>query len=372
MIARSSITAAVAFFFAPTTALASEDVVVEPLEKWTNFFSGAEAKLHYAVRAAQPLDGRVNWSLSLNRRTLEHRQVSLTVEPGRVSEAPVAFKMPEVKEGVILGLDLNVAVYAGDDQKPVAQHARKVWAFPRDPFANRSEWLKSLKITLFDPEARTADVMEKAHVPFTFTKNPASLDDLNKGMLVIGEGTALRDYRSLGESMVKAAARGLPVLCLAPGDGSLVLPGTVGADMPSPVRLTLRRDDVIAELDKRLDFAAWPPKGLIDFSRLQIRSDRDQVVAKASQNPMRGPGWKCVTLPAKAGYWSVDLESSGNGTLPPHPAICSPNCCSGFPVKNRQVLLLGMKGRIEHETARTSVCRVYRLDPLRRGRRGGG
>ncbi len=77
-------------------------------------------------------------------------------------------------------------------------------------------------------------MLEKARVPFTFTKNTAALGELREGLLVIGEGTAWRDYRSLGETIVKAAARGVPVLCLAPGEGTLVLPGTAGSDLPPP------------------------------------------------------------------------------------------------------------------------------------------
>ena len=89
--------------------------------------------------------------------------------------------------------------------------------------------------------------------------------------------------------MVKTAARGLPVLCLAPGKGALVLPGAVGAELPPPASLTLRRDDIITELDKRLDAAAWPANGLIESSRLRIKSDRDQVVAEASREPNAWP-----------------------------------------------------------------------------------
>ena len=51
------------------------------------------------------------------------------------------------------------------------------------------------------------------------------------------------------------------------GRGHAVLPGTADADLPPPDSLTLRQDDVIQELDQRLDAAAWPPKGEIDASR---------------------------------------------------------------------------------------------------------
>jgi len=279
---------------------AGEPTAIEPGEKWADVFSGGEVKFHYTVRTTQAIDGRLNWSLSVNRRTVEHGQLPLTARAEHAAEVTVALKVPEVKEGVILESQLSVAAYATGDQKPAAEHVKTVWIFPRDPFVDRSEWLKALKITLFDPEGKTADVLEKARVPFTFTKNTSALDELSEGMLVIGEGTAWKDYRSLGEAMVRAAARGVPVLCLAPGEGTLVLPGTAGAELPPPDSLTLRQEDIIAELDKRLDATAWPPAGKIAASRLAIKSDRDQVVAEVSQPPHTWP-WLEVRYPAKKG-----------------------------------------------------------------------
>lgn len=322
-----AVVAILACLHAPVMVRAAEDAAIEPAEEWADVFSGSEAKFHYTVRTPKALDGRLNWSLSVKRRTVAHGQLPLAAEAGHVAEVTVALTVPEVKEGVILETQLSVAAYSAGDQRPIAQHVKSIWIFPRDPFADRSQWLKGLKITLFDPEGKTADVLEKARVPFALTKNTAALDDLNEGLLVIGEGTVWRDHRSLGETMVKAAARGVPVLCLAPGEGALVLPGSEGAELPQPASLTLRREDVIKELDQRLD-AAWPPQGLSSVSRLAIKSDRDQVVAEAGAWPpstairarqdVRGVG--DVKLPSPAGRTRQDGRGAGGeGSLqPPH------------------------------------------------------
>ena len=219
---------------------AEESTTIAPKEKWCNLFSGSEVTLHFAVRSAIAQEGRLNWSLSVNRRTVEHGRTPLAIAAGRVADIALPLKIPEVKQGVILEAQLGVAVYAMGADKPLAENSKTVWIFPRDPFVDRSDWLNRLKITLFDPEGKTADVFDKANVPFKFTKNISALDELRDGILLIAEGTAWKDYRGLGEEMVKAAARGVPVLCLAPGDGSLTLPGSEGAGMPRPVSLTLR------------------------------------------------------------------------------------------------------------------------------------
>ena len=272
---------------------AEEPITIEPVERWTNVFSGSEVKFHYTVLSAQPFDARVNWSLSVNQRTVKHGQMPLTAKAGHATEVTVTLKVPKVKDSVILESDFRMALYSAGNQEPSAEHVRKVWIFAADPFASRGEWLKGLKITLFDPEKNTTEVLEKASVPFAFTNNISALDALNDGMLVIGEGTNWKDHPLLGETMVKAAARGVPVLCLAPGEGNLLLPGIKGADVPQPASLTLRRGDMIQELDKRLDAVAWPPKDDVNGTFLSMTNDRDRVVMVAGPSPS---GWSWLEL----------------------------------------------------------------------------
>lgn len=274
-----------------TTAIAAGEpsAAIEPTEKWCNVFGDEKATFHYAVRTGEAIEGRVQWSLSVNRRTVERGDLPLKAAAGRTAEVEVAFNIPAVREGVIVEAQLAVAVHLAGEEKPAASHTKTLWIFPRDPFVDRSKWLKELKITLFDPSGKTAGVLEKARVPFMFTKNVSALDELGEGLLLVGEGTSWKDFRGLDEALVKAAARGVPVLCLAPGEGSIALPGSEGADPPPPAELSLRREDVIAELDKRLDAVAWPPEGRVAACRLAVKSDRERIVAEVTKERQAWP-----------------------------------------------------------------------------------
>ena len=214
----------------PPSSATADNVVLEPADRCSNLFADSDTQLLYRLQPTAPLKGRIRWSLSVHQRTIAHGEAAVNAAAGKTIVFAFPLRTPHVKEGVVLQALCSVAVYADGEQRQetLAAHDKTLWIFPRDPFVDRRVWLKGLKITLFDPEGKTADVLEKAGFPFTLSRNIDALDGVEQGLLMIGEATAWRDHHSLGEVMVKAAARGLPVLCLAPGEGSIQLPGAEG------------------------------------------------------------------------------------------------------------------------------------------------
>jgi hypothetical protein len=160
----------------------------------------------------------------------------------------------------------------------VADHTRPVIIFSRNPFAGRSEWIESVRITLFDPDGETAEAFQETGIPFAHVRRTAVLAELSEGLLIVGEGVSFEEYRGLPETVARVAASGVPVLCLAPAEGALAMPGTGDSEQSRPTRMSLRREDVIRELDKQLDSVAWPPDGRIVASRMGIQASRQGVV----------------------------------------------------------------------------------------------
>ena len=277
-------------------ACAAAELRVRPAEEWSSVFGGAPVTLHYRIEGPQEFRGRLGWSLSVAGRTLARREQAVAVNPGRPETVAVTFEFPKVKPGVIMEARLSVAVYGQEGAPPAASHEKMLWVFCDDPFAHQTEWVKQLGIVLFDPEEGTRKAFEKARIPFTAAGNLDAVAELSKGLLVVGEGTSFEDCPGLPDVMMKLAAKGVPVCCLAPSGGEFVLPGTEGAETPRPTRFALRRNDIITELDKRLDATSWPPDGKVVASSLAVRTRREVVVADAVAGDTAWP-WLELSFP---------------------------------------------------------------------------
>ena len=188
---------------------------------------------------------------------------------------------------------LAVSVLKPGAPQPESAVEKQLWVFPRDPFALRKDWLKARNIHLFDPEDTTKPALKALEIPFTSIRNLETVHDLKDALLLIGEGVSFRDYRALSALMLHAAARGLPVVCLAPAGGQATILDPDDEALPSPNALRLRRADVIRQLDKRLDRIAWPPDGRIVQSSLVLRGERGPVVGVVTEG---GEGWPWLEL----------------------------------------------------------------------------
>jgi hypothetical protein len=270
-------------------------VTVEPREQWSNCFGEKEVVLHFRVKTARAIKGRATWALVVGERAVLRGESLLESNPEKPAEVTVRLDVPPVKDGVIFAAHLTLSVIPDGEKKPAATLTRPLWIFPDDPFASRAVWLKDLKITLFDPEKQTAEQFRKAKIPFEETRNVAALTELGEGMVIVGEGISFKDYPELTETLTRAAARGLPVLCLAPAKGSFEIPGSDQPRLLAPTRLVWKRQDIIAELDKRLDAVSWPNDTQPVRTSLVIRAEEGKVIGTVTAG---AEGWTWL----EAGY----------------------------------------------------------------------
>ena len=294
---------AIFLLLAAAPVLAADDEVGKPVEityreQITNFWGEREVKLHLVVSAQEALAGELNWSLHAAGRTLISRTSEIEVAAGGKAEVEVRYTLPAVKDAVIYPIELRA--WAGMmGKEPAAKLRVKFNLYGANPFAERQEWLKSLKCQLFDPENKTAEAFEKLGIPFERITNLSTIEDLRDGVLIIGEDVAWEDYGKLGPTLLGAAARGVNVLCLPGAKAEFPLPTAKRREPTTAQQLSFRQTDVLRDLDKRLSMH-WTGEHAVVSQSLELVAENDQVLARAVA-PEFGWPWMEVRFPQRAG-----------------------------------------------------------------------
>jgi len=282
---------------------AADPLTITAVEPWSDVYGNQEAVFHFTITALEPERVRVGWSASVGGRVITRAETQVEPRPDRAAKVEVKFTVPEVKTGVILPALLTLTAVSLDDPTRKATLEKPLWIFHHQPFADRTEWLKALQIQLFDPEEKTAPVLEKAGIPFTLAGNVEALGEPGEQMIIIGEGISFEDYRALPEIMARAAAGGHPVLCLAPAGGVMPIPGSREVEWPAPEKISLRHNEIITELDKRLDADGWPLGNAV-VSSLALTCDQN-IVAGAVVRDATGWPWLDFAYPRTAHHLVV-------------------------------------------------------------------
>ncbi|MFM7135454.1 MAG: hypothetical protein ACKO1M_00055 [Planctomycetota bacterium] len=266
---------------------ADDPLVVAFADQRTNFFTGREATVGVVVRG-DAFDGPLSWMLSVGNRPLARGTAAVRHVGPDPTRVDVTLAIPEGRAGIVIDAILTVSLSDGGDRWRGGT-TKVVRLFPADPFADRRRWLESRQIALVDPVGRTAAAFEAANVPFTPVPADLAIAAIRPPVIVVGEGLSWDERPGLAADLAFVASRGVGVLCLGPRAGAMPLPGT--ADQPGEVvarSLVLRRADVVAELDGRLDWLVWSAAGNTSVSRITVLPDGVAVLVQAGDSPV---GW---------------------------------------------------------------------------------
>jgi len=262
-----------------------------------NVFGDAASAFPLRVEALNGIKGRLIWRLAAGTATIKAGEAAIEAGPNAPGEITIKIAIPPIKDGAVLAAKLTISVFEAGKAKPTATHEREVWIFPQSTFADRTEWLKKLKIALYDPKGPTAKLFAAEKIPFEEIRDADAVEALKDGVLIVGEGLALDDEKGLVAAIKKAAASGTTVLCLAPISGELAIPGIGSAD--GLEELTFRKG-IVRKLDKRLDPDGWLPDGKAIASTLSLRKGDDSAVGEIKLGP---GGWP----------WAEAQSASGKG-----------------------------------------------------------
>ena len=262
------------------TLAAEPNVGVRRVDSWTNLFGGKPASMTCEVSSKQAGEATLSWSLVVSGGVVARGEKAVTLNADRAVEVAWDVDLPEVKPGLIVPATLRLAVQPQDGSpkfEPVEANAALSICSP-DATALRGEWLKSLDIVLFDPTQRTADLFERNRIPCRVADDPQCAG-LTKGLILYGEGIDPARLDAVWSAAVEAASAGRRVLVLASPGAAVPMEGLLASSNDSLRSVSLKRNDIIRELDKRLDATAWPKPGRLVASSLHwtVRVEQPRV-----------------------------------------------------------------------------------------------
>jgi hypothetical protein len=286
-------------------ASAGQEVRITMADGPINVFSGAATNVTMAIVGQRALHGRVVWRLAANSRTLDRGESGVTFAEGETGVISILLRVPEVRPGVVFQAELTVEVLEGAEEA-LARADVPVYVFAEDAFEGRRDWIRELPLSLFDPAGDTAKILEAADVPFVRLDNVDALPEQAKGVLVVGEGVSLREYRGLWAMLIAAAEKGVPVLCLAPSEGEVDLSGPLAAGGQRRVaaRIEFRGADVVRDLDKRLAASACMGRDVATGKSLMPRGERGPVWIEVGPGT---EGWQWIELGLRKSHSRIVL-----------------------------------------------------------------
>lgn len=297
------------------------DAVVRPIHRWTNIVAGEEVSVDFRMPDTVSSGTTIGWSVFLENAVIRRSESMVRDDSKSGRLLTISFKVPEGDSRTQLTISVFVSVNGQDIR------AAEFFVYPTDPFRQRIDLPESEKLIVFDPSGNTAARLKSSNISFRAERRVDALNDLQEGIIIVGEGTSFRQYRGLGPILRAAASRGVRVLCLSPaagaiplsepvksasasvkeseGDGSSIQKPDESGGSPQDVaalrKLECRQSDVLHDFDRHLDAFAWRGVSSMSDTSLQITGKSGSTSMEFSDTP---GGW----------LW-VDAEYVGGGRI---------------------------------------------------------
>ena len=271
-----------ALVFGPPTF--GEPIVVAPdvtlemawSEPWGAVFAGREQTFHLALEATQDFAGTVAWELQVQGRVLQRKETGVNLKSKQRTSVEIAFAAPPVKDALGIQALLVVTVRPPRESPAQARIEKTLWLFSPEFFSLNRETLSKRGISVFDPEHTVTKLLDSAELTYREVASAEQVAAVTSGVLLVGAGMNLADYRDVGTQLATAAQNGAAVIRLTPTGGTLPLPGGAGTETPRPQSMEFRGPDILRDLDKRLDQTDWAPDHPLLAAGLRVIVDRDR------------------------------------------------------------------------------------------------
>ena len=293
---------------------AQANAAIVRVDDWSCMFAGRETTLRYDLPRKTEIGTNVEWKVTVGDRLIARGRsrvgsVDANAADNRFS---MSVKTPSLKPGLMISAKLNLECKG--EGTPALECSHPVEIFSPDAFSDRLAALRELNIQLYDPREVTASSLGECKVPFTLRRTLASIDEIENGVLILGEGLDWDRQQAIPRAAVRAAQRGLIVICLAPTEGEIALSVDATNSLKSTQEIKLADDNIIHRFGPKLDTQHWPD-GPSAMARFLLQSRNGNRIARISDSEAARPWLEMTTSTSTADFRRGKLMVCGFGII---------------------------------------------------------
>lgn len=230
----------------------------------------------------------ISWKLTSLGRVLSSGVESIKLNTNNNVNASLPLRTPFVKSGVKINAQLIIdAVYNTDST--VSEHYEfDLDIYGANIFLHEQNVYQKLNIQLFDPVGQTSNIFDKLKVPYRTLSRSKLINFSGKGLIVIGAGVEINEYRDLPTVLIELAHKGHKLLILQPASATLPLSELVSGLGAPPPSISFSNEIKIPNYTQ--DYQ-WDNDSGIRSNHIILNANRQEVSAQVIKSKHDGWDW---------------------------------------------------------------------------------
>ncbi|MCP3873622.1 MAG: hypothetical protein GY699_10770 [Desulfobacteraceae bacterium] len=212
-----SLSVGIIFLFAVLNADA-QNISIQSISQWPAIYAGKESMYHLKISGQTAISGSFSWTLKVKERVLKKGHDKFYLNDHGEHVISLSLKTPSMKPGVQIPATLNISCHVKQtSQNYTFQFPLTI--FSQNGLLDNGEYLKKLKILLFDPIGTTSNTFQNIKIPHTTISKKELWNLSDPKFIVLGSGIVFDQY-NLSSRIIELAQKGSRILLFEPSSGN--------------------------------------------------------------------------------------------------------------------------------------------------------
>lgn len=291
------------FLYSPELA---QSLTIKSTNTWNGIFADTATPYEIVLSGEQNTHYSLTWTLKSKGRTLSNGRQTIRFSNSNAIATTLPLRTPPVKSGVNVEAELIITIINEVNSEQSTRYETKLNIYGPDLLLTDKHFYKKLNIQLFDPIGKTAKIFDDLKIPYETRTKSQLINIKQKGLIIVGEETALDQERGLINSLIKLASQGQRVLILQPSSGEIPIPELSTHAGIQTSSMSFANDSIVQSFAKGY---AWIEDSSIKTHGITLDSHRQMISARIVKNQPTNWDWFQLNFNQSGGQFIICMLS---------------------------------------------------------------